>query len=108
VIRPLHDQINVTETYTLRTHMRWRTVISHLKAASAKRIIKVVPDITVRYIFDFYGLLQHLEIPEYYHYPILLVNDFYTPTQYDGNLLEIRMIDIQLLEHYKTLFISNP
>jgi hypothetical protein len=61
-----------------------------------KRLISAIDDsnisvkalnlnISEKYIGDFYGLLQNNNISIKYWYPMLIVNGYNSPNEYDGN-----------------------
>ena len=83
---------------------KWNTVIPMLMDSKFYIISTIDPVDANRYIFDFYGLLTFLDIPQEYHYPHLRVNGYTDPTAYTGNDVNIKILDTGTLATFQQLF----
>jgi hypothetical protein len=61
-------------------HLAW------LLASAGTSTFAVADSDTIKYQFDFYGLLQAYNMPVWTHYIILRMNNLLAPTDYDGTL----------------------
>lgn len=80
--------------------------VEFLKAHPETRIVPVAPNITYKYEGDFYGLLTTLKIPMQYHWIILRMNDFSSPTEMSENKIafiqpSFNVVD-QIINMYRT------
>lgn len=73
---------------------KWYNVIHAIPATEI--VTKSVEAIIgAKYIGDFTGLLLSLKVPSKYHYPIVLLNNMNSPTDYDGRT-SINMVKEEL------------
>jgi hypothetical protein len=59
-----------------------------------------------KYIFDFNGLLQSIDIPEKYWYPHIKLNNFKSFTEYDGRTT-IYLLDSSFLDKMYSVINNN-
>lgn len=59
--------------------------VEFLKNHNETRIVQVSPHLTYKYEGDFYGLLMTLKIPPQYHWIIMRMNDYTSPTEMPEN-----------------------
>lgn len=61
-----------------------------------------------KYKFDLWGLFRNVfRIEEHLIYPHIIVNDFNSWTDYNGNQILFKMLDNGVLSKYYMLFISS-
>ncbi|HWT39878.1 MAG TPA: hypothetical protein VN081_01200 [Dongiaceae bacterium] len=63
--------------------------LPYLQSVSGVSTIIVTPSDTIKYTFDFYGLLQAYGQPVNLHYIIMRMNSLKSPTDYDGSFSTI-------------------
>lgn len=59
--------------------------VEFLKNHRETRIVQVAPHLIYKYEGDFYGLLLTLKIPPEYHWIIMRMNDYTSPTELSEN-----------------------
>lgn len=77
---------------------KWNNSISFLDSSTIREQ-ELTLDVSEKYKFDFIGLLDYLNVPRYLMYPMLIINNFKTWTDYDGEET-IKMIDNIYLENF--------
>lgn len=83
------------EKNILRNHL-WETLVPILPKYSLGEK-EVSPNTADKYIYDFYGLLKHLNTPDEYLYPHLRINGLDTSSDYDGKKTIILLLDTNAL-----------
>lgn len=73
--------------------------IEILASVGEVQVISVAPEDAKRNDGDLYGLLTYLKVPEEMHYPIMRVNNLYTPTDYRASTTELFYPDSNLLDN---------
>lgn len=84
----------------------WNSVIPLLKMKHGKTFKTIDPVTANKYIFDFHGILKNIfQIDEKYFIPITLVNDMKSSNEYTGNIREIIIPDLSVLDNYYNEFL---
>lgn len=87
---------NVLKTLT----NAWADIINEIPSTYITTL-EIQTSIAEEYVFDFTGLLLYYDIGYDYHTPIMLLNGFKSPTDYNGEM-EIKTIDQELLRTLHT------
>lgn len=86
----------------------WRDVIEfHLPLISStgnNTTIPVVDSDTIKYQFDFFGLLQEYGIPVWLHWITMRLNGLGAPTEYDGSLRTLVIPDNQMVKQILAVY----
>ena len=86
---------------------KWNSVKAILKDKHVLSYEEIKPIYANKYKYDLYGLFQEVfNIPKEYIYPTIIVNGFDTLTDYDGNTLRFKRLDIVALNKYYQRFTS--
>lgn len=108
-VTKLSDQINNTP-YTLDKYWvkKWNSIKPILKYKYVAAVNEVTPLYAEKYKHDLYGLFKiYFGISDQYVYPHIIVNDFDSSYDYNGNKLRFRMLDNSKLNYYISLFKKN-
>ena len=86
----------------------WNTVSQVLKYKYTNNIEELKPVYAEKYKFDLYGLLKDVfSIPDEYLYPHMIINGYDCPTDFTGEQLIFRKLDVDALAGYYNRFISS-
>jgi len=77
--QPIQDRITNMPHLDKRIILKWNTALPDLLASSNNSTIKIDGQVVGMFIYDFYGLLNHIGIDPEFWYPYLLANDYYQP-----------------------------
>lgn len=78
-----------------------------LLATPGAATITIEPAIAYKYRYDFYGLLAEKGISEPLRWPTLRLNGYRNPMEYDGLVIEIKMVHQTSFEDIVNLFNSR-
>ena len=98
----MDDESHVT-FYTEYYAINALGLIARYKKQGLIKELPIAPTATVKYEGDFYGLLDSIRIPKRHHRILLLVNGLHSPSDYQGNINAIKVIDTDELDDLATL-----
>jgi hypothetical protein len=104
-INSLEDKYGAGSFYTADYRVWHDSFKPHLNQAGEK-VLVVTAAIAYKYQGDFYGLLDHLNIPKHYHYYILVHNGYRHAGDYLGEDTEVRVPDLSKIEMLSSLYNS--
>ena len=93
------DDIADVNYYTLQ-----ETHITYLKNYPGSKTVAVEGQIADKFAGDFHGLLDFLRIDKKYHYLIMRVNDLYSSADYSGEVTEVFVPPIGVINQLFTIF----
>ena len=104
----LSNNISTVFPLTKKLMYRWDSVKTILKENYITGEKEITPVQAEKYRGDLFGLLQNeLNISQEYLYPHMIVNDYSSPTGYNGERLRFQIINIEQMRTYYRLFIKN-
>lgn len=83
--------------YTKKYRQMIEDHIPYLKLNRNLTTITLAPLVSFKYAADFYGLLFHLLIPMEYHYMVLRLNNFKSPSDFTGTESSIKMLETDII-----------
>lgn len=86
---------------TLESHL------SYLKKMDTAVTNSITPRQSYKYEGDFYGLLSDMRIDKSYHYIILRMNNYTSPTDYKGEVKDIVIPDLAEVDLIKNIYMTR-
>lgn len=84
--------------------INWNTVITKLSNLYIIKKVNIQGTIAEKYRSDMYGLFKYLGVEDEFIYPHIRVNGFNSSREYNSSVLEIKMIDLSILNIYYEMF----
>ena len=78
-----------------------------LSNSKALEIVQIEPNIGTKYVCDFYGLLQELEVLPDHNWITMRLNDLISTTDYDGTVLYIKLPPIRDIELIMNRYLTD-
>lgn len=78
--------------------------LTYLKKLPRNRVHTLTYQIADKYNGDFFGLLDHLQIPKKYHYSIMLINDLLSSSDYGMDKITLIIPDTSEIELIKSIY----
>jgi len=100
----LVDLINTTNILNENLVNKWHSIGPLLES---KYILKTVPvngAIGLKYKNDFDGLLIYYGVSNEFLYPHMIVNNMLSSRDYDGSMINLKILNTQTLGYYLELF----
>ncbi len=104
LMAPISDKTFYEEGFMIALEAQ----LSYLKSLPTNRAYTVTPHIANKHKGDFYGLLDHLDIPKKYHYLILLINNLLSSSDYSDSQLTIILPDVGEIDLIKAVYNTRP
>lgn len=104
MITNLSMKNNAVQTIDKDLITDWNSVIVKLRNLHVIKSVTIQGTIAEKYRSDMYGLFKYLGIHDEFIYPHIRVNGYNSSREYTGSLLEIKIIDIPILNTYYEMF----
>jgi len=104
MITNLSIKNNPVQTIDKDLIINWNTIIVKLNNLHVSKTVTLQGTIAEKYRADMYGLFKYLDIPDEFIYPHIRVNGYTSSRDYDSNKLEIKILDIPILNTYYEMF----
>lgn len=78
--------------------------LDYLKKLPSNRFYTTTYQLADKYQGDFYGLLDHLQLPKKYHYIVMRVNSLLTSSDYTADQITIIIPDVSEIDLLKAVY----
>lgn len=105
----IQSLINTTvNTITDRQIDDWELYLDYIRTSIGSEEMPIKDSVAYANEFDLYAIFCAENIPERYYYPLMRLNGFRSPCEFDGNLKKLRIWDANGLDTiYKTYIIRK-
>jgi len=104
MVTNLSIENNPLQTIDKNLIIDWNTIITKLYNLHVSKSVTIQGTIAEKYRSDMYGLFKYLGISDEYIYPHIRVNGYNSSREYDAMLLNIKILDISILNTYYEMF----
>lgn len=96
-----------TETITADMNNKWEQYIEYIKKTSKYEAVTIDTAHAFANIFDLNAIFTKIGIQERYFYPMLRLNGYKSPTDFDGNNKEIKIYPANTLDSFYLKIIAS-
>ncbi len=99
--------VTTNEIIDKNMNNKWEQYLSYIKRTSKYEDITLETAEAFANEFDLYAILTKMGIPERYHYPIMRLNNYKSPTDFDGTNKKLKIYPSSTLDGIYVKIISN-
>lgn len=96
-----------TEVISPEINNKWETILEEIKKQYSYELLEVPGAIASANEFDLHAIFVHYGFPERYWYPLMRLNDFKSPTDFNGKKITLKIYGATALQGIYTKYIIN-
>jgi len=96
-----------TEVITLDINNKWELILEEIKKQYEYELVDVPGAIASANEFDLHAVFVYYQLPERYWYPLMRLNGFKSPTDFNGKKISLKIYGAVSLQSVYNKYIIN-